>query len=599
MPRLPIPGSDSGTWGEILNEYLSAAHDSDGSLKDVGVVADKYVKPGAGIPRSDLDASIQASLDNADSAVSGSVPDASTTTKGKVQLAGDLSGTSDAPVVASGAITSAKIADGTIVNTDISGSAAIAQSKIANLTTDLTAKANDNAVVHLTGAETVAGVKTFSSSPVVPTPTTNTQAANKSYVDSAAASGAPDASSSTKGIVQLTGDLGGTATSPTVPGLTSKANDNAVVHLTGSESISGTKNFTGTLQAGGTAVVVTTDSRLSDQRTPTDGTVTTAKIVDGNVTAAKIGSDAITEPKLSATNSPSSGQMLTYAGSNNFTWVTPSVGGGGVSGVTGSAPIVSSGGATPDISITAATTSAAGSMSASDKTKLDGITAGAQPTNSTTVNAAGAVMESDYTAANTILKADSTGTPSALTVPASTIVGRQGSGGIVALTHTQVKSLLSLASGDITDFSSSVLATVGTMVSGNTESGITVTYNSGTDKFDFSVTQQPIRFAADTATTGTTGTDRAYAARTITSARMRVGSAPSGSALTVQVQHYNGSAWSTITTLSVSDGSTTEAVQSSLSQAQSVGHLLRLNVTSVGSSTAATDVVVDVLYSLT
>lgn len=291
--------------------------------------------------------------------------------------------------------------------------------------------------------------------------------------------------------------------------------------------------------------------------------------------------------------------MLTYAGSNNFTWVTPSVGGGGVSGVTGSAPIVSSGGATPDISITAATTSAAGSMSASDKTKLDGITAGAQPTNSTTVNAAGAVMESDYTAANTILKADSTGTPSALTVPASTIVGRQGSGGIVALTHTQVKSLLSLASGDITDFSSSVLATVGTMVSGNTESGITVTYNSGTDKFDFSVTQQPIRFAADTATTGTTGTDRAYAARTITSARMRVGSAPSGSALTVQVQHYNGSAWSTITTLSVSDGSTTEAVQSSLSQAQSVGHLLRLNVTSVGSSTAATDVVVDVLYSLT
>ena len=99
MPRLPIPGSDSGTWGEILNEYLSAAHDSDGSIKDVGVVADKYVKPGAGIPRSDLDASIQASLDNADSAVSGSVPDASTTTKGKVQLAGDLSGTSDLSLI--------------------------------------------------------------------------------------------------------------------------------------------------------------------------------------------------------------------------------------------------------------------------------------------------------------------------------------------------------------------------------------------------------------------------------------------------------------------------------------------------------------------
>jgi hypothetical protein len=50
----------------------------------------------------------------------------------------------------------------------------------------------------------------------------------------------------------------------------------------------------------------------------------------------------------------------------------------GVSSVTGTAPIVSSGGANPAISITAATTSAAGSMSASDKTKLDGIAAGAE-----------------------------------------------------------------------------------------------------------------------------------------------------------------------------------------------------------------------------
>jgi hypothetical protein len=45
-----------------------------------------------------------------------------------------------------------------------------------------------------------------------------------------------------------------------------------------------------------------------------------------------------------------------------------------VTSVTGSAPIVSSGGATPAISISAATTSAAGSMSSADKTKLDAIT---------------------------------------------------------------------------------------------------------------------------------------------------------------------------------------------------------------------------------
>ena len=48
-------------------------------------------------------------------------------------------------------------------------------------------------------------------------------------------------------------------------------------------------------------------------------------------------------------------------------------GGGSVTGVSGTAPIVSSGGNTPAISISAATTSAAGSMSSADKAKLDGI----------------------------------------------------------------------------------------------------------------------------------------------------------------------------------------------------------------------------------
>ncbi len=41
----------------------------------------------------------------------------------------------------------------------------------------------DAEAVRTSGAETIAGVKTFSSSPIVPTPTTSTQAANKSYVD--------------------------------------------------------------------------------------------------------------------------------------------------------------------------------------------------------------------------------------------------------------------------------------------------------------------------------------------------------------------------------------------------------------------------------
>ncbi len=34
MARLPQPGGDSGNWGAILNDFLSAAHNSDGTIKD-------------------------------------------------------------------------------------------------------------------------------------------------------------------------------------------------------------------------------------------------------------------------------------------------------------------------------------------------------------------------------------------------------------------------------------------------------------------------------------------------------------------------------------------------------------------------------------
>lgn len=39
MARLPQPGSDEGTWGEILNEYLSRALSSDGTIKQNAVGA--------------------------------------------------------------------------------------------------------------------------------------------------------------------------------------------------------------------------------------------------------------------------------------------------------------------------------------------------------------------------------------------------------------------------------------------------------------------------------------------------------------------------------------------------------------------------------
>ena len=54
-----------------------------------------------------------------------------------------------------------------------------------------------------------------------------------------------------------------------------------------------TCNFLNTLAVNGSSVVVTTDSRLSDARIPTDGSVTTAKIADASITTAKIADGAV------------------------------------------------------------------------------------------------------------------------------------------------------------------------------------------------------------------------------------------------------------------------------------------------------------------
>lgn len=62
MSRLPIPGSDDGVWGSVLNDFLGVELNSDGTLKRAADINAKYTKPGSGIPASDLAASVQAAL---------------------------------------------------------------------------------------------------------------------------------------------------------------------------------------------------------------------------------------------------------------------------------------------------------------------------------------------------------------------------------------------------------------------------------------------------------------------------------------------------------------------------------------------------------
>lgn len=59
MPRLPQPGSDEGTWGEILNDYLTVAHATDGTLRP-GIVTPSALAAGS-VTSSKLAASAPAS----------------------------------------------------------------------------------------------------------------------------------------------------------------------------------------------------------------------------------------------------------------------------------------------------------------------------------------------------------------------------------------------------------------------------------------------------------------------------------------------------------------------------------------------------------
>jgi len=181
MTRLPQPGSDDGTWGAILNDFLGVEHNADGTLKPSGTLA---------------------------------------------------------------------------------------------------TKADDSDVVHTSGSETIGGAKNFTSSPTVPAPTNPTDAATKAYVDSASGATVPDASTTVKGIVQLAGDLGGTATAPTVPGLAGKVPTartiTAGTGLTGGGDLTADRTLAANFGTGAGTIAQGNDSRITGALQKSGGTMTGA-----------------------------------------------------------------------------------------------------------------------------------------------------------------------------------------------------------------------------------------------------------------------------------------------------------------------------------
>lgn len=185
--RLPVPGQDNGTWGQILNDFLSVSHNTDGTLKPAAITT-------AGVE--------------------------STANKGAANGYAPLNGASTVPVVNLG---TGAASNGTFLRGD--GTWATPTAAAANATTsspgsvqlagDLAGTATAPTVPGLATKAPLAS-PTFTGTVTVPAPVNTTDAANKTYVDNQVANGTPDATTASKGKVQLAGDLAGTASSPTV-----------------------------------------------------------------------------------------------------------------------------------------------------------------------------------------------------------------------------------------------------------------------------------------------------------------------------------------------------------------------------------------------
>ena len=230
MSRLPSPGGDVGNWGAILNDFLNQAHNADGTLQTTAVnnaISDGSITPtklsetyistsekGTTDGVATLDGSGKVTASQLPASVA--PPDADATTKGLIQLAGDLSGTAAAPTVP-GLTTKAATSTTITAGTGLTGGGDLSASRTLSVnfgTTAGTVMQGDDS--RIAGAEQTTnkgvanGYASLDGSGKVPA------------AQLPAAGALPDADATTKGVIQLAGDLGGTAAAPTVPDLANK-----------------------------------------------------------------------------------------------------------------------------------------------------------------------------------------------------------------------------------------------------------------------------------------------------------------------------------------------------------------------------------------
>jgi hypothetical protein len=317
--RLPTPGSDEGDWGDILNSFLEVSLASDGTLNSgiVGTaqldsptqttlasVAGKYTLPSGGVPSTDMSSGVQSNLSAASTAVQPSVT-----------LSGDLSGT-------------------------------LSNSTVAK----------------------IKGITLPSSSPTSGQVLQATSSTATNWATVTSNGSVNNATTSTPGLVELAGDLSGTATTPTV----TTSGGISIVTTTGTQtltnkSISGSQitsavaNATAATTASATNALnsATTTVVVNGATAPTTGQVLTAT---GSTAAAWAtpasggGSpNASSIDGVTVTGTPSASQVLTATSSTAAAWSTPSSGGGGMTASVYAAGTITTSLTLPSVSYTIAT----------------------------------------------------------------------------------------------------------------------------------------------------------------------------------------------------------------------------------------------------
>lgn len=310
-------------------------------------------------------------------------------------------------------------------------------------------------------------------------------------------------------VITLAGDLSGSVT------LTDLASGTLTATIAANSVALGTDttgNYVATVAAG-TSGAQTGSSGLTISATAGEGTAATIAHADtstaanltasgrtyvtgltfdtyGHVTAYTTGAETVTDTNttsLPIENSTGTVQFtatdttgLQFVGSGATTVAFDAVNsrvtisstdtnsGGTVTSVTGTAPIVSSGGTTPDISISAASAIAAGSMSSSDKVKLDGIAANA---NNYTLPAATSTVRGGIE-----LFSDTTQTvaANAVTATASRTYGVQVNSDGQAVVNVPWTGGDAVTSGTLGQFAATTSAQLAGVISDETGSGALV-----------------------------------------------------------------------------------------------------------------------------